>query len=93
VPASTLLCIASLAGLGVPFRCAETHELGEEIVASYLYLGREAPNPQSVEWPDESGELLYAAYYEYEIEANRNWTRRVIWVWSRQSPIGPGSLE
>jgi hypothetical protein len=29
--------IASLAGLGVPFVCAESHELGEEIVASYLY--------------------------------------------------------
>lgn len=29
--------IAALAGLGVPFLCTETHELGEEIVASYLY--------------------------------------------------------
>jgi ERCC4-type nuclease len=29
--------IASLAGLGVPFLCVETHKLGEEIVASYLY--------------------------------------------------------
>lgn len=29
--------IATLAGLGVPFLCVETHELGEEIVASYLY--------------------------------------------------------
>jgi ERCC4-type nuclease len=29
--------IATLAGLRVPFLCAETHELGEEIVASYLY--------------------------------------------------------
>src|SRR5579863_9511421 len=29
--------IASLAGLRVPFLCVETHELGEEIVASYLY--------------------------------------------------------
>jgi hypothetical protein len=29
--------IAALAGLGVPFLCAETHELGAEIVASYLY--------------------------------------------------------
>jgi len=29
--------IASLAGLGVPFLCAESHELGEEVVASYLY--------------------------------------------------------
>ncbi len=29
--------IAAFAGLGVPFLCVETHELGEEIVASYLY--------------------------------------------------------
>jgi len=29
--------IAILAGLQVPFLCTETHELGEELVASYLY--------------------------------------------------------
>ena len=29
--------IATLAGLQVPFVCSETHELGEELVASYLY--------------------------------------------------------
>ena len=29
--------IAVVAGLGIPFVTAETHELGEEIVASYLY--------------------------------------------------------
>jgi DNA excision repair protein ERCC-4 len=29
--------VAALAGLGVPFLCTETHELGEEVVASYLY--------------------------------------------------------
>jgi hypothetical protein len=29
--------LALLAGLGVPFLCAETHELEEESVASYLY--------------------------------------------------------
>jgi ERCC4-type nuclease len=29
--------IAVLAGLQVPFLCTETHELGEEMVASYLY--------------------------------------------------------
>ncbi len=29
--------IAVLAGLRVPFLCTETHELGEELVASYLY--------------------------------------------------------
>ncbi len=28
--------IACLAGLRVPFLCADTHELGEEVVASYL---------------------------------------------------------
>jgi ERCC4-type nuclease len=29
--------IAVLAGLQVPFLCTESHELGEELVASYLY--------------------------------------------------------
>ena len=29
--------IALLAGLQVPFLCTETHELGEELIASYLY--------------------------------------------------------
>jgi ERCC4-type nuclease len=29
--------IAVLAGLGIPFLCSETHELAEEVVASYLY--------------------------------------------------------
>jgi ERCC4-type nuclease len=29
--------VAALAGLQVPFLCVDTHELGEEIVASYLY--------------------------------------------------------
>jgi len=29
--------VAVLAGLRLPFVCTETHELGEEIVASYLY--------------------------------------------------------
>ena len=29
--------IAILAGRGVPFLCVETHELGAEVVASYLY--------------------------------------------------------
>ncbi len=29
--------IAALAGLQVPILCSETHELGEELVASYLY--------------------------------------------------------
>jgi ERCC4-type nuclease len=33
----TQFLAAVLAGLQVPFLCSETHELGEELVASYLY--------------------------------------------------------
>ncbi len=29
--------IAVLAGLQVPFICTESHEIGEEVLASYLY--------------------------------------------------------
>jgi len=29
--------IAALVGLELPFLCSETHEIGEELVASYLY--------------------------------------------------------
>ena len=34
---SAISSIAVLAGLQIPFLCTETHELGEEMVASYLY--------------------------------------------------------
>jgi ERCC4-type nuclease len=33
----TQFLVAVVAGLQVPFVCSETHELGEELVASYLY--------------------------------------------------------
>lgn len=33
----TQFLVAALAGLQVPFVCSETHELGEELAASYLY--------------------------------------------------------
>lgn len=33
----TQFLVATLAGLQVPFVCSETHELGEELVGSYLY--------------------------------------------------------
>lgn len=49
----------------------------------YDYLDAKRRNPQSVERRDEAGELSYAAYYEYEIDAHRNWTHRTIWVWSQ----------
>jgi hypothetical protein len=34
----TQFLIATLAGLQVPFVCSETHELGEELVASYYQV-------------------------------------------------------
>jgi ERCC4-type nuclease len=34
---TTQFLVAMLAGLQVPFVCSETHELGEELVGSYLY--------------------------------------------------------
>jgi len=44
----------------------------------YVYLDAQRRNPQSVEWRDESGNLQYAGYYEYEIDSQRNWTQRKI---------------
>jgi hypothetical protein len=37
-------------------------------------------NPTSVEWRDLSGNLLYAAYYEYEVDSAGNWTHRRVSV-------------
>ena len=47
--------IAVLAGLGVPFLCTETHELGEEIVASFLY------QTFLYDWLDRNGHGRYLA--------------------------------
>jgi len=41
--------IAVLAGLRVPFICTETHEMGEEILASYLY------QVHPYQWLEENG--------------------------------------
>lgn len=51
----TQALIAILAGWGVPFLCAETHELGEEIVASYLY------QVHLYNWLDANGHGKYLA--------------------------------
>ena len=47
--------IAALAGWNVPFVCTETHELGEEIVASYLY------QVHLYHWLDSNGHGRYLA--------------------------------
>lgn len=47
--------IAVLTGLRLPFICTDTHELGEEIVASYLY------QTFLYDWLDRNGHGLYLA--------------------------------
>jgi len=47
--------IAVVAGLRLPFICTETHELGEEIVASYLY------QTFLYDWLDRNGHGRYLA--------------------------------
>jgi ERCC4-type nuclease len=47
--------IAVLVGLGVPFICTESHELGEEIVASFLY------QTFLYDWLDRNGHGRYLA--------------------------------
>jgi hypothetical protein len=39
-------------------------------------------NPISAEWRDSEGNLLFAAYYNYEMDSFRNWTYRQVWVWT-----------
>lgn len=67
------------------FRTYQCHsdQTCEVSLVRYVYLDAKRRNPQSVEWRDEAGELRYAAYYEYEIDAHRNWTHRTISVWSQ----------
>jgi hypothetical protein len=48
----------------------------------YVYLDPKDRNPESAERSDASGNLLYAVYYEYEMDSHRNWTRRKVWAWS-----------
>jgi hypothetical protein len=48
----------------------------------YDFLDPKKRNPKSAEWRDSEGNLLYADYFEYEIDSNRNWTSREVWVWT-----------
>ncbi|MGD0629021.1 MAG: hypothetical protein ABR987_06705 [Terracidiphilus sp.] len=55
--------------------------------AHYEYLDpAKKRNPASAEWRDSSGKLLYAAYYEYEVDSAGNWTHRRVSVF----PSGEG---
>jgi hypothetical protein len=52
----------------------------------YEYADAARENPTSVEWRGSNGELLYAAYYEYEVDSRHNWVHRKVWVRSPNLP-------
>jgi hypothetical protein len=59
----------------------------ERAVIRYQYMEPKGINLlKSAEWRDGAGKLLYAAYYNYELDTHSNWTRRTIWVVSPKLP-------
>jgi hypothetical protein len=50
----------------------------------YAYVDETRRNPRSVAWRDAVGNLILAAYYEYQFDPFGNWTQRKIWVWSAE---------
>lgn len=48
----------------------------------YEYLDGDKHMPRSAEWRDSEGSLKLAAYFDYEVDAFRNWTYRRVWVWN-----------
>lgn len=62
----------------------ETHcfanGIRERAVIRQQFIEPKSHDLKSAEWRDGTGKLLYAAYYEYETDSHRNWTRRSIWV-------------
>jgi hypothetical protein len=61
----------------------QCHDVGlcDRSRVHYEYLDPPKRNPTSAEWRDSDGNLLFAAYYEYEIDSFRNWTHRRVSVW------------
>ena len=50
----------------------------------YEYADAARHNPASAEWRDESGKLLYGAYYTYHFDAHGNWTHREVSVFDTE---------
>lgn len=44
-----------------------------------VYSGAEKRNPVMTEVRDDSGKLLYRAYYQYTFDDHQNWTTRTVW--------------
>jgi len=58
----------------------------ERFVVRFEYLSPHKRNPKSIEWRDSDGHLLYAGYYEYDLDSFQNWTHRRVFVVSRELP-------
>jgi hypothetical protein len=52
----------------------------DQVLVHYEYADPTKLNPLSAEWRDAGGNLLYAAYYNYQFDQSGNWTHRQIWV-------------
>ena len=48
----------------------------------YDYVDGDKHTPRSAEWRDSENNLKLAAYFDYEVDAFRNWTYRRVWVWN-----------
>jgi hypothetical protein len=58
---------------GSPFRTVTTLEDGD------------SRNPRRIELRDGTDQPQTAADYEYEFDGHGNWTKRSVWVWTRES--------
>jgi hypothetical protein len=63
------------------FRCHSGGQCDASHV-HFVYLSEGKRNPTTAEWRDADGNLLVAAYTDYELDAHQNWTTRKVWVWS-----------
>jgi hypothetical protein len=58
----------------------------DRFAVHYEYLDpSKKRNPTIAEWRDAEDNLLYAAYFEYDLDALQNWTHRRVWVSAGQA--------
>ncbi len=48
----------------------------------YEFLNGDHRLPVSVEWRDADDQLQLLSYFDYDLDAFQNWTRRRVWVWN-----------
>jgi hypothetical protein len=67
------------------FHCVKGGECDAAII-HHVYADATKRDLKSAEWRDSNGTLQYAAYYEYEFDAQKNWTHRKVWVVTPELP-------